>query len=92
MPYNEDGTYREPDNTDRAGWAREAVQTFADSTRSTPGDRDLTDEENLHEVAGDLLGDLLHLLGEEAFANCLERARGYYADELADEEEVADLH
>jgi hypothetical protein len=80
MPYK-DG----PTNADRAGWARQALQTFADATRHTPGDRDLDDEENRAEVAGDLLGDLLHLLGEEGFDNCLERARGYYTAELDDE-------
>jgi hypothetical protein len=91
MPYDENGVYREPTNADRAGWARAAVQAHCDLTRFNPADRDLTVEENLDEVASDLLCDLAHLLGGDRFTACLETGLSNYAEEVH-EEEVAKLH
>lgn len=67
MPY-EDGVFVEPTNEDRAGWAMTALNAYAKETRST-GEQEIVidhDEEDateqLEEVAGDLLCDLMHLL------------------------------
>lgn len=84
MPYR-NGTYEEPANADRAAWARAALAGFAAQTRYSPGDRDLDSPETADEIAGDLLADLHHLLGEQRFAAALERSEIHFAAELDEE-------
>lgn len=81
-----------PDNTDRATWARIALEAFGHRTRQLPSDdslagEDWTDPDLGMEILGDLLGDIIHLVGEDVFETALERGRGYYLEELAEEEE-----
>ena len=72
-------------NDDRAEWAGEALRAFARKTRQLKGDRWDDDLEN---VVGDLLCDLMHLCDRDGvdFARVLKNARGNYKEERASEE------
>lgn len=50
-------TDHEPNNADRAEWARAAVETFRDVCHGSP----LDEPEGIEEAIGDLIADLLHL-------------------------------
>ena len=73
------------DNTDRAEWAREALARFMQLTRYHPADLDTWNLDAVEEALGDLLGNFIHLVGPEVFERCLERGRGYYTDEINEE-------
>ena len=71
-------------NVDRAGWAHEAVQKFAEVTGLTASN------DTLDTKVGDLLSDLMHLTLIEGldFDEILERARGYFQEELSMERDT----
>ena len=66
-------------NRDRANWAEEAIDHFA----GIVGQRD----EDLATNTGDLLCDIMHLCDFENldFSALLDRARGHYDEECAEE-------
>ena len=63
-----------PTNATRAEWAQAALDAFADACHMH-GEDDET-------VLSDLLCDLHHLFGADAFAAQLERGRWHYAQEV----------
>lgn len=65
MPYMADG-FTEPDNSDRAEWALEALNTFAKLTHYDPREQsvDPEDKDYLEGLASDLICDLMHLLNQ----------------------------
>ena len=70
----------DPNNTDRAGWALEAVKAFQTATRTDDCD-----------ALADLLADLMHLCDRKRgqhgwdFDAMLERARSNYDEEVEEE-------
>ncbi len=70
-------------NRDRAAWAHEAVQRFAEITGLD------ADNIDFNTKAGDLLSSLMHLTRIEGhdFDEILERARSYFQWELEHEGE-----
>lgn len=89
-------SFTEPDNADRASFARTGVEAYARCTRSgdstvtvdDPADPD--SRENAEEVIGDLLGDLRHLCQAWGidFDEVSERGRGHFEYEVAEEAEM----
>lgn len=88
------GEYVEPDNAIRAGWAKEALEAYAQTTRLdeaeqvitiAPGDEE--EREHLEEVASDLVGDLMHLcrLAGVDFDVVTQRAEYNFSEEVAEE-------
>lgn len=61
----------EPTNKDRAGWAKEAIATFA--ARTYGGDHpDTMDPGDLETAVYDLIADLLHFADRQGFdADCV---------------------
>lgn len=74
-------------NGQRAEWARVGVQAFANKTRGSRTDRDLSNQYVMEEAVSDLLCDLLHLLGAERFERCIHRGRTSYRIEIAEDAE-----
>lgn len=68
----------EPDNYDRAEWARVGVMAFADETG--------IGNEDMHTQIGDLLADLMHLADLEGldWETVVRRATMHYEDEIAE--------
>lgn len=78
----------EVDNAARAGWAATTLDTFTHLTGQRP--YDFNEPDNLLEIAGDLLCDLMHLCQETGVSpdQLIERARLHFEDELAEEGQV----
>lgn len=80
-----------PDNLDRAGWAAQALAAFGKITgqlQDGPG----TCAEEVEEMAGDLICDLMHLIdyvGGEAQAT-VERGIGHHDYEVREEADTAE--
>lgn len=75
-----------PDNLDRAAWAAEALRTFGLRTRQI-GPHNGACVDGVEEMAGDLIGDLMHLLdaiGADA-ENTVLRGVRYHEEELDEE-------
>jgi hypothetical protein len=70
-------------NEDRAEWAAVACQAFAEITG-------LDMEEELPEIIGDLIADLMHLANQQGMCpeGRLENARMHYEAEIEEEEEA----
>lgn len=77
-------------NNDRAELALTTLQSFADKVYHLDGDRTLSDPDAMKQALGDLLCDVLHLVGADMFEHCLELAQGAYMDEIAEEEATVD--
>jgi len=98
MPYV-NGAFEEPNNGNRASWARTGVNAYAAETRHSPSEQviDMTtpDEwpgrDHAEEVISDFLGDLRHLCKELGldFDELSERGNGHYEYEVAEEAELA---
>jgi hypothetical protein len=76
--YNADGSWREPNNMDRAGFAHRALDEYVRHTRADPSDGDV------EEKATDLIGDLMHLLaltGHDPY-DVIERAKDHFYAEI----------
>ncbi len=71
-------------NEDRAGFALDAMRTYASRTRFLEADREMSD--NFEEIAIDLLCDLMHAFDNygEDFDYLLSRAREHYGVEVAE--------
>lgn len=69
-------------NDDRAGWAEVACEAFAEITG-----QDM--EDDLPEIIGDLIANLLHLANQQGMCpeERLENGRMHYEAEIAEEEE-----
>jgi O-succinylbenzoate synthase len=96
MPYKE-GVFVEPDNEDRAGWAHVALNAFAKETRNDPREQEveISDDEiggrdQLEEVAGDLICDLMHLLKLHGLEPEEIIATARYNFEFEEDEEAGD--
>lgn len=84
------GTGFDITNEDRAELALIAVAAFAAATRqdsgapvTTAGLQDASNEGWMaREIVGDLLCDLMHLLGEELFEKALESGRHHFVAEV----------
>lgn len=78
-----------PDNTDRAMWAREAVDAYAAATRNDPAEQRVEDAEALTEVLGDLLCDLRHLANMDGvdFEALVGHGRDGWREEIAEDTE-----
>jgi hypothetical protein len=72
-------------NEDRADWAAVACEAFADITGQNM-------EEDLPEIIGDLIANLLHLANQQGMCaeDRLENGRMHYDAEIAEEEECHD--
>lgn len=87
----------EPTNQDRAGWAQQALEKYADITgldTITPDAGEAPDEdiiENRRTAVVDLLADLQHFCAQNdiSFEDALDSARNHYTEELAEEELMA---
>jgi hypothetical protein len=69
-------------NEDRAAWAEDACATFAEITG-----QDM--ENDLQEIIGDLIANLLHLANQQGMCaeDRLENGLMHYTAEIAEEEE-----
>ena len=76
--YDANGSWREPNNHDRAGFAHRALDEYARITRSDPGEGDI------EEKAGDLIGDLMHLMALTGWNpyEVIGRGIGHFVAEL----------
>lgn len=75
--YNANGSWREPNNMDRAGFAHRALDEFVRCTRADPADGDI------EEKIGDLIADLMHLLaltGHDPYGPVDRGADHFYAE------------
>lgn len=85
--------FNEPDNTDRAGWARKALNVFAKETFSRSFDKLITDDNGVtgdaHDSMKDLITDLLHLAHQLGWnpKTVISCAVGNFEEELAEEED-----
>jgi hypothetical protein len=72
-----------PTNAERAAWALEACETFADATG-------LSVEDELPTVIGDLIANLLHFADQEDMCveSLLARAKMHYDAEITEEDEA----
>lgn len=70
-------------NEDRAAWAEDACETFAEITGQDV-------EHDLPEIIGDLIANLMHLANQVGLCaeERLEVGRMHYEAEIAEEEEV----
>ena len=70
-------------NEDRADWAEAACEAFADITGQVM-------EDELPEIIGDLIANLLHLANQRGMCaeGRLENGRMHYDAEIAEEEEA----
>ena len=70
-------------NEDRADWAEAACEAFADITGQVM-------EDDLPEIIGDLIANLLHLANQKGMSpeGRLENGRMHYEAEIAEEEDV----
>ncbi len=77
----------EPTNADRAEWADDALQGFADATGI-----DEIDDQRQFVAAQDLMANIMHLFDSRGldFEAALSGARMHYEDELAEESEAID--
>jgi hypothetical protein len=93
MPYV-NGSFTEPGNGDRAGWAQEALEAFARQTRHDPAEQALMtgteqeDREHAEEVLSDLLADLQHFARRHGldWDTCLCRGEMHFEEEVEEEE------
>lgn len=89
----------EPNNEDRAEWARVGVNAYAEETRFDPNEQvvelegpdDQDGKDHAEEVISDLLCDMRHLcdvLGI-SFQGMLERSHSNYTQDVAEEKHKA---
>lgn len=88
---HEPAEFGNPTNADRAAWAHKALEAFAIQTGELSEVAEFAsnwDEDCLGEVAGGLIGDLLHLARVNGFNPnvLLERGVGHFETEVEDEE------
>lgn len=81
--------YGVPTNSDRADWARAALEAFGQLTGQSDyfeikGEERIT---AIEEIAGDLIGDICHLLRREGinFQEVIQRGLNYHDEELLEE-------
>lgn len=74
----------EPNNFQRAGWARDALATFVEQTDSVAG-LDSLGNEDLSDAVADLICDLLHLANQSGLdpKRIIAQAQANYEAELA---------